>query len=76
LIGLFINSTVPHTDFKSLYKQQFSIVNEQQKLLVLYQVSIANHLIIEAKHREANEIQAQKMNLLQLQLLELQKIYF
>ena len=59
-----------------MYEQQFSLVNEQQKLIALYQVSIANHLIIEAKHQEANELQAQKINLLQLQLLELQKFIF
>ena len=59
-----------------MYEQQFSIVNEQQKLIALYQVSIANHLIIEAKNQEANELQAQKINLLQLQILELQKFIF
>ena len=59
-----------------MYEQQFSIVNEQQKLIELYQISIANHLTIEAKHQETNELQSQKINLLQLQILELQKFIF
>ena len=70
---MFINSTAQHIDFKLLYEQQLSIVNEQQKLLELYKITIANHLTIEAKHQEANELQSQKINLLQLQIIELQK---
>ena len=42
----------------------------------LYKITIANHLTIEAKHQEANELQSQKINLQQLQIIELQKFIF
>lgn len=53
-----------------------SIVNEQQKLVELYQKTISNHLTTEANHQHVNELQAQKINLLQLQIIELQKFIF
>ena len=43
---------------------------DDQKIL------IANNQIIVAKHQEINDLQSQKINLLQLQVLELQKFIF
>ncbi len=59
-----------------MYEEQLLIVDEQQKLLELYQISIANHLTTEANHQEHHELQSPKINLLQLQILELQKFIF
>ena len=59
-----------------MYEQQLSIVNEQQKLIELYKITIANHLTTEANRQEINALQSQKINLLQLQIIELQKFIF
>ena len=45
-------------------------------MVALYQITIANHLTTEANHQHVNELQSQKINLLQLQILELQKFIF
>lgn len=66
-----------------MYEQQLSIVkdqqtigNEQQKLIGLYQATIASHLTIDQQHQEQHDLQSQKINLLQLQIIELQKFIF
>ena len=66
---MHINSTAQNIDFKFLYEQQLVIVSEQQKILELYQIT-------EQKHQEQNELQAQQINLLRLQIIELQKFIF
>lgn len=71
-----INSTAPHIDFKELYLQQLAANNDLKKLVELLQINIANYGIIDKKQQEQNDLQKQKISLLQLQVLELQKFIF
>jgi len=52
------------------------VVDDQKILIANFQIFIANNQIIVAKHQEINDLQSQKINLLQLQILELQKFIF
>lgn len=66
-----------------MYEQSLSVIDDQKKaidhfqiLVGNFQIIIDNNHIIEAKHQQANELQSQKINLLQLQIIELQKFIF
>ena len=66
-----------------MYEQSLSVIDDQKKaidhfqiLVDNFQIIIDNNHIIEAMHQQANELQSQKINLLQLQVIELQKFIF
>ena len=66
-----------------MYEQSLSVIDDQKKaidhfqiLVGNFQIIIDNNHIIEAKHQQANDLQSQKINLLQLQIIELQKFIF
>ena len=66
-----------------MYEQSLSVIDDQKKAidqlqLVVgnFQIIIDNNHIIEAKQQQANDLQSQKINLLQLQVIELQKFIF
>jgi transposase len=71
-----IINSAQHTNFKNLFEQSLIIIEDQKKAIDHFQIIIANYQIIETKYQEANELQSQKNNLLQLQILELQKFIF
>ena len=66
-----------------MYEQSL-VVNDDHKKAIdhfkifvgNFQIIIDNNHIIEAKYQQANELQSQKINLLQLQIIELQKFIF
>ncbi len=59
-----------------MYEQLLIVNDDQKKAIANFQILVANFQIIIAKHEEANELQSQKNNLLQLQIIELQKFIF
>jgi len=59
-----------------LYEQSLAVIDEQKKVIDHFQIFVTNHQIVVAKHQEVNELQSQKINLLQLQIIELQKFIF
>lgn len=59
-----------------MYEQLLVVNDDQKKAIAKFQILVANFQIIIAKHEKANELQSQKNNLLQLQIIELQKFIF
>ena len=66
-----------------MYEQSLSVIDDQKKaidqlqlLVGNFQIIIENNYILEAKQQQANDLQSQKINLLQLQVIELQKFIF
>ena len=66
-----------------MYEQSLAVIDDQKKAIDHFQILVANfqiindnnHIIV-AKHEQVNDLQSQKINLLQLQIIELQKFIF
>lgn len=66
-----------------MYEQSLLVIDEQKKsldqlqlLVGNFQIIIDNNRLIESNHQQVNELQSQKINSLQLQIIELQKFIF
>ncbi len=59
-----------------MYEQLLVVNDDQKKAIANFQILVANFQVIITKHEQVNELQSQKNNLLQLQIIELQKFIF